>query len=404
MPKIVSELTDLKVRNLKTAGFYAVGGAKGLYLRVSSSDVRSWIMRYSWGIKRRDLGLGSYPTITLKAAREKARQAAADIDSGIDPIERKQSKKATIKEAQTSRLTFKEAALRCHLLKSPEFRNDKHRKDWISTLERHAFPTLGKMPVASIETPHILKMLEPIWQIKTETATRVRQRTEAVLTWATVSKYRSGENPARWDSNLKELLPNPSKIKKVIHFSALPWQQLGEFLRDLRKRPGTSARALEFAILTAARSGEIRGMTWSEIDLQTKVWTIPENRIKAGKLHKVPLSDSAIGILKALPRFAGQDVVFLSNRGKMLSDAALLSVLKRMGLDAVPHGFRSTFKDWARNCANYPDEVSELALAHVNSDSTRAAYARDELLPQRAMLMADWAGFCNQVAPQTLSS
>lgn len=396
MPKIVNELTDLEVRRLTDAGFYAVGGAKGLYLNVSSAIVRSWILRYTWGVKRKDLGLGGYPAISLKRAREKALEAHNNIDKGIDPVEKKRSEREAIKKEQANRLTFMDAALRCHALKSPEFRNYKHSRDWISTLERHAFPTLGNMPIQDIDTPHILKMLEPIWQTKTETATRVRQRTEAVLTWATVSKYRKGDNPARWDGNLKELLPNPSKITKVKHFTALPWQQVGQFIVDLRKRPGVSAKALEFSILTAARSGEVRGMTWDEVDLGSRVWTIPEDRIKAGRLHKVPLSDTAIAILEALPRFDGVPFVFPSYKGGMLSNNGLLSVMKRMGLDAVPHGFRSTFKDWARNCTSYPDEVSELALAHVNSDSTRAAYARDELLPQRAMLMNDWATFCHK--------
>ena len=392
----VKDLTDLEVRKLKNAGFYAAGGVKGLYLKVAPGGSRSWILRVTVGSKRRDIGLGGYPDVPLEEARKSARKARQLIREGLDPVIERNAIKAALIASQDRGITFREAALRCHALKSPEFRNDKHSRDWISTLERHAFPTLAKMPVADIETPHILKMLEPIWQTKTETATRVRQRTEAVLTWATVSKYRRGENPARWDGNLKELLPNPSKITKVKHFTALPWQQVAQFILELRKRAGVSARALEFAILTAARSGEVRGMTWDGVDLDAKVWTIPEDRIKAGRLHKVPLSDAAIAILEALPRFADVPFVFPSYKGEMLSNNGLLSVMKRMGLDAVPHGFRSTFKDWARNCANYPDEVSELALAHVNSDSTRAAYARDELLPQRAMLMSEWAEFCNQ--------
>jgi len=214
-----------------------------------------------------------------------------------------------------------------------------------------------------------------------------------------VSGYREGENPARWEGNLKEILPNPSKIKKVRHHPALPWQQVGEFMSRLRKKNGTAIRALEFSILTAARSGEVRGMKWSEVDLAAKTWTVPADRIKAGRRHIVPLSDAALKVLNASPRMHGSEYVFTGPQGGELSNNAMLAVLKRMGVDAVPHGFRSTFKDWARSCTAFPDEVSELALAHVNSDATRAAYARDELLPKREKLMNEWAKFCNSVKP-----
>ena len=242
-----------------------------------------------------------------------------------------------------------------------------------------------------------MQVLEPVWHSKTETASRLRQRVEAVLTWAAVSGFRSGDNPARWQGNLKELLPAARKIKKVQHHAALPWQKIGTFMAELRKREGLGARALEFAILSAARSGEVRGMTWDEVDLSAKVWTVPEQRIKAGKAHKIPLSSEAVKLLKALPKFPESPYVFPAARGGQLSDMALTAVLKRLQVDATVHGFRSTFKDWARSCTAYPDEVSELALAHVNSDATRSAYARDELLPQRTRMMKDWAKFCGTV-------
>ncbi|MDA1372364.1 MAG: integrase arm-type DNA-binding domain-containing protein [Proteobacteria bacterium] len=392
----VKELTAIQIKRLSKPGLYAAGGATGLYLNVASGGSRSWILRGTIGSKRRDMGLGGYPDISLQKAREDAKEYRSQMRRGIDPINGRRADKTALKWAQAKTISFQEAAYQCHAKKLPEFKNIKHGKEWIRTLERHAFPVLGSMPVGEIEKTHLLKLLEPIWQTKTETATRVRQRIETVLSWASASGSRSGENPARWKDNLEPLLPTPSKITKVVHHPALPWQKIGAFMGELRNRNGIAARALEFAILTAARSGEVRGMVWSEVDLVSKLWIVPEERTKSKRDHKVPLSDDAIHILKKLTRFEGIDFVFAAPRGGMLSDVALLAVMKRMNVPAVPHGFRSTFKDWARSNTAYPDEVSELALAHVNSDSTRAAYARDELLPKRQKLMGDWAKFCSK--------
>jgi integrase len=240
---------------------------------------------------------------------------------------------------------------------------------------------------------HVVVVLEPLWSEKTETASRVRGRIESVLAWATVAGYRRGDNPARWKGNLDQLLPKATKVRKVEHHAALPWQEVPAFVADLRKREGAGARALEFAILTAGRSGEVRLATWEEIDLKAKLWTVPAERMKARKVHRVPLSDAAVALLKALPRSERSRYVFASASGTSLSDMTLSAVTKRMNVNAVPHGFRSSFKDWARSCTTYADEVSELALAHVNSDATRAAYARGELLPKRMLLMRDWARF-----------
>jgi integrase len=250
--------------------------------------------------------------------------------------------------------------------------------------------------VDAVELAHVVKILEPIWLTKTETASRLRGRIETVLSWATTSGYRTGENPARWEL-LRHVLPTPSKVKKVDHHAALPWQEIGAFMVELHKRAGMGARALEFAILTAARSGEVRGATWDEIDTGAKLWTVPAERMKAGKAHRVPLSDPALKLLKGLPRMDGSAYVFPAVRGGPLSDMSISAVTRRMGVDVVPHGFRSTFKDWCRSSTSYPDEVSELALAHVNDDKTRAAYARDELLPKREKLMRDWAKYCATV-------
>lgn len=395
MPKKARELSAVEVKRLsQKLGFHAVGGVAGLHLAVSSPSASSWILRVVIGDDRPDLGLGPYPEIGVAQARDKAREAREQIRQGVDPRQSKKAAAAALRVATARALTFEAAAKACHVAKASEFRNAKHKEDWINSLERYAFPDLGSVPVAEIDLPHVVKVLKPIWTTKTETATRVRQRIESVLAWATVSTFRSGDNPARWKGNLEHALPKPSKVKKVEHHAALAWQEVGAFMADLRKRAGMGARALEFAILTAARSGEVRGATWDEIDFKAKVWTVPAGRMKAGKQHRVPLSEPAIKLLKALPRFEGSPYVFPAVRGGMLSDMSISAVTRRMGVDVVPHGFRSSFKDWCRTSTAYPDEVSELALAHVNSDATRAAYARDELLPQRQKLMAEWAKYC----------
>ncbi len=397
MPKKAKELSAVQVKRMTRPGLFAVGGVAGLHLQVKPTGARSWILRAKVGNRRRDIGLGGYPDVSLALARDGAREARELIRRGIDPAEERKALKQALKASQAKALTFGEAAVRCHQTKVPEFRNVKHQADWISSINRYADPIIGDLSVSSIELPHIVSVLEPIWQTKTETATRVRQRIEAVLGWATVNLYRSGDNPARWKGNLEHALPNPSKIKTVRHFPAIPWHEVGKFMAALRQREGISARALEFLILTAARSGEVRLAVWDEIDMDCAVWTIPGARMKAGRRHQVPLSDFALEILRSLPRFEGSPFVFSSPRGGSLSDMSISSVCRRMEVNAVPHGFRSTFKDWARSSTAYPDEVSELALAHISSDGTRAAYARDELLPKRKKLMADWASFVGAV-------
>lgn len=401
MPKIAREMTALEVRQLDRPGFHAVGGVAGLLIQVTESGAKSWVLRTLVGNRRRSFGLGSFPEVSLKEAREKAREMREQVRQGIDPAAERRARRNALIQEQAREMTFREAAKACHAAKASEFRNPKHRRQWISTLEHYAFPKIGNLLVSEVELPHVLSVLQPIWHTKTETATRIRQRIESVLTWATVSGYRRGENPARWKGNLAEVLPTPNKIAKAKHHKAVAWQQAPEVMAALRQREGMAARALEFCILTAARSGEVRGATWDEIDLEAQVWTVPGDRIKKGKRHTVPLNNDAVKLLKALPRIAGTDYVFPAPRGGKLSDMSLSAVLKRMDIDATVHGFRSTFKDWARNRTNYPDEVSELALAHVNSDATRAAYARDELLPQRKWLMTDWAKYLREPVEST---
>lgn len=394
MPRKARELSPIEVkRDLTRPGLHAVGGVAGLLLQVTKSGARSWILRTMVGSKRRDIGLGGFPDVSLARAREKAREVKDQIKEGIDPVQQRKAARAALMVAQAKELSFKEAATQCHKAREAAFRNAKHRKDWLSSLERYVFPVFGSLPVAEVDLPHILKALEPIWKVRTETATRVRQRIEAVLAWATVSGFRKGDNPARWRGNLDAVLAQPTKVARVKHHRALPWQEVPAFMAELRSAKGLGARALEFAILTAARSGEVRLATWDEIDLDAKLWIVPGERMKAGKPHKVPLSNPVIELLEGLPRLG--DYVFTAPRGGALSDMSISAVTRRMKVDAVPHGFRSSFKDWARTSTAYPDEVSELALAHVNSDATRAAYARDELLAKRTRLMDDWCKFIN---------
>jgi len=322
--------------------------------------------------------------------------------------EKREAKALATKQAARSK-TFEQCARAFIEDKKSEWKNEKHTKQWLTTLETYAFPIIGSLSVASIDTDSVLQVLRqdiptkddaklPLWSAKNETASRLRGRIESILDWAKVSKYREGENPAAWQGNLKHALPAPSKVQKVEHHAALPFTEIGEFMVELRKREGMSARALEFAILTAARSGEVRGATWDEIDLNMKTWTISADRMKASKAHTVPLSDAALNLVKALPRIVGNPFLFPAPRGGIASDQVFKALFLRMNrTNITTHGFRSTFKDWARSCkgTNYADEVSELALAHINNDQTRAAYARDQLLPQRASLMQEWATYCN---------
>ncbi|MGE3771475.1 MAG: tyrosine-type recombinase/integrase, partial [Gammaproteobacteria bacterium] len=271
----------------------------------------------------------------------------------------------------------------------------KHAAQWLATIETYANPVIGALAVDKVELSHIVTILEKdgLWEAKTETATRLRQRIEAVLTWATVRGYRKGDNPARWKGHLDAVLPKPSKVAKVEHHRALPVSGMFSFMTDLRKRPGIAARCLDFVILTAVRSGEARGATWGEIDLDAAVWTVPADRMKAHKEHRVPLSADAVALLKDLPRMQGSDYVFPAARGGRLSDMALTAVMRRMEVDAVPHGFRSAFRDWCAEHTNYPHEVAEMALAHTISSAVERAYRRGDLFEKRRNLMDDWARF-----------
>jgi integrase len=379
---------------MKTPGNHAVGGVAGLYIYINDTGARSWVLRTMVGGKRRHMGLGGFPDVPLAHAKEKARKARNDIAQGIDPIAQRRAATSQLRSQQAAEKTFEQAAegfLKGH---GDTWRNPKHRAQWVSTLQTYAYPFMGKLLVRDVGQEHVLAALEPIWRTKNETASRLRGRIENVLDWAAARKYRSGENPARWKGHLDMLLPASSKIKKVEHHRAVPIDGIGLLMTNLKKREGTAARALEFTILTASRSGEVRGAAWAEIDLNAAVWTVPAERMKAGKEHRVPLTKSAIRILLAQPRSDESGLVFRASRGGQLSDMAMTSVMRRMEVDAVPHGFRSTFRDWARERTNYPRDLAEQALAHSLDNKVEAAYRRGDALEKRRAMMQAWEDFC----------
>lgn len=394
MPKITKELGALAVSRLTTEGVHAVGGVQGLYLRVKDTGSRSWVYRYVINGARRRMGLGPFPTITLSMARDRAREARNKVDQGIDPIGNRFAVIAQKRQEESRRMPFELAARKAIAAKAVEWTNAKHALQWSSSLETYAYPVLSKMDVQEIETRHILEVLEPIWIEKTETASRLRGRIEAVLDWATAHQSRTGLNPARWVGHLDQLLAKPSRVAKVKHHEAVPYKDVAQVLAKVANAAGQGARALQLQVLTATRSGEVRGAVWEEFDLAGKVWVIPAERMKARKEHRIPLSAQAVALLESLPKGEGCDLAFPSERGKPLSDMTITAVMRRMELTAVPHGFRSTFRDWAAECTNYPKDVIEMALAHAIENKVEAAYRRGDLFEKRMQLMQDWADYC----------
>jgi integrase len=341
------------------------------------------------------MGLGGYPEVTLKDARRDARLAREKIRAGVDPIEEKKAARSALAAGELSTVTFEAAAKTYISAHEAGWANAKHRGQWESTLKRYAHPEIGTLAVGDIRLPHILKILEPIWVTKTETAKRLRGRIEVILDAAYTRGQIQGpwQNPARWRGHLDNLLPKPSRVSRVAHHPALSVSDVGSFMSRLRQQEGMGARALEFLILTAARSGEVRGATWSEVDLDQAVWTVPAERMKAGREHRVPLSADAVEVLKGLPRFGSQHLLFPSARGGQLSDMTVSAVTRRMKVSAVPHGFRSTFRDWAAERTGYPSDVAEMALAHTIPNKVEAAYRRGDLFHKRRRMMEDWAKF-----------
>ena len=393
-------LTAVFVSRHTVAGRYHDGD--GLYLQISQWGTKAWVLRYMLNGKSRMMGLGSVKDFSLKEARERARaqRQLLRADKRQDPLEvrRRANDEARLEAAKA--VTFKAAADAYIKAHAPGWKNPKHADQWRNTLATYAFPHFGELPVASIDVGLVLAALEPIWTTKTETASRVRGRIESVLDWATVRGYRKGDNPARWRGNLRSLLPAKSKVSKVRHMPALPWQELPELMAELRGNAAISARATEFIILTATRTGEAINGRWAEVNLNEKVWTIPAERTKTGKEHRVPLSDRAIEILGSLPREHGNPFLFPGARaGKPLSDMAALQLLRGMRPDIkiTTHGMRSSFRDWAAE-AGYPREVAETSLGHALENKVEAAYRRSDLLERRRALMQAWAAFCAKPA------
>ena len=399
MPRRAKELSALVVSRLSRDGFHPVGDVPGLGLHISG-DARSWLLRFSIAGRRPELGLGSFPEVSLALARQKARDARELVRKGINPIEARQAAKRAAAAKSAAAKTFGECAAQYIDAKSPEWSNVKHLGQWRTTIETFAMPVIGDLMVQDVDTPHVMAILEPIWKTKTETAVRLRGRLESILDWATVRGYRAGPNPARWKGHLAVMLPAPSKVANAEHHAALPYNEMPEFMARLRAVDGESAQALQFAILTAARSAEVRGATWQEIDFEAKAWTVPAERMKAKKPHRVPLSEAAIRLLRARPGGKPEDLLFASSRnGRPLSDMAMTATVRRMHVDAVPHGLaRATFKTWATECTSFPREVIEMALAHTIENKTEEAYWRGDLFDKRARAMRAWAEFLLQPA------
>jgi integrase len=402
MTRQLNRLRPKVVENQTHVGRYADGG--GLYLQVSLGKdgvTKSWVFRYMRDGRARQMGLGAVSLdrrdglVTLAMARDKAFEARRALSLGQDPLALKIAKRTALKIEEAKSITFKDCAEKYIETHEASWRNSKHRHQWKTTLETYAFPLIGSLPVSAVDTDLVYRILDPIWKTRTETASRLRGRIESVLDWATVRKFRSGENPARWRGHLENLLPNKSKTARVKHHEAMPYADLPAFMADLRKKVGISAMALEFTVLTAARSGEVIGARWEEIDLAKGFWVVPAARMKAGVEHRVPLSSRSIAILKKLDRKS--EWVFPGTAGLPLSNMAMLKMLRGMttAKKLTVHGMRSAFMDWGHEMTAYPKEMMDIALAHKVSDKVEAAYRRGDMFEKRRRLMADWDAYCS---------
>ena len=404
MARQQQRLSALQVTKLTKPGLYGDGG--GLTLQITATGAKSWLLRYMVAGKPFGMGLGPTHTVSLAEARQKALDARKLLIDGINPLAARKQKQIAAALAEAKMMTFDQCAEAYILTHKAGWKNAKHCDQWTNTLNTYASPVFGHLPVAEIDTGLVVKCLTPIWESKTETASRVRGRIESVLGWATTSGYRTGENPARWKGHLENLLATISKTSRTKNHPSLPWPRIGAFMSALRVREGVSARAVEFAILTACRSGEVRGARWAEFDTTGKLWTIPAERMKAKREHQVPLSDAALALLASMPRDSDDDVVFAGTKGQPLSDMSLTAVIRRMNGNGKPvwvdtngegitvHGFRSSFRMWAAETTNYPREVAEHALAHQLPDAVERAYQRGSQFAKRAALMAEWAVYC----------
>lgn len=411
MPKVKAPLSALAVSKLaKQDGMHAVGLVPGLCLFVRGAS-RLWVLRYSHHGIRREMSIGNFADTTLEQARAIALELRTKLKSGIDPLAERLADRQAEAVARAKLMTFDECAKAYIEAHRAGWANPKHAQQWGNTLATYATPHFGALPVSEVDTGLVLACLEPIWTSKTETASRLRGRIEQILDWAAVRGYRQGENPARWRGHLDKLLAKKSKVLNRQNQPALPYQQIGAFLAELREVEGFGARALELAILCASRSNEVRGAAWSEFDLKARTWVIPADRMKAKREHRVPLSDAAAKLLESLPRLAGTDLVFPGYGGAAMSDATLNATIGRMhkrktevdgigwiepstGRQIVQHGFRSTFRDWAAERTAYPRELAEMALAHAAKGTVEAAYFRSDLFDKRRRLMDEWAAYC----------
>jgi integrase len=402
---LAERITALFVRHVKRAGRYSDG--RNLYLQVRQSTRKelittankSWVFRYERFGKDTWMGLGPYPDVSLRDARELAGKARRQLIRGIDPLTDKRAHQCAARTEYDDRLTFAECAEQYVESQAPGWSNPKHIDQWRNTLKNLAGPIIGRLPVDQVDTALVMRCIEPIWTTRTETASRLRGRIEAVLDWATVRSYRQGDNPARWRGHLDKLLPRASQVARVKHHPALPYTEVGAFMQQLREDSGVASRALDLTILTAARTNEVIQAEWSEFDLDLKTWTVPAERMKSKREHRVPLSDAAVAALKAVKGRSKRYVFPGHKRGSHLSNTAMLQVLKRLGRTGITvHGFRSTFRDWCAESTNYPSDVAEMALAHTLRDKTEAAYRRGDLFEKRSRLMTDWARYCSKPA------
>ena len=396
MARAIEKLTALRVEKERRPGMYCDGG--GLYLRVTNDGAKNWVFRFMLNGRARWMGMGPPHTVNLAEARKRAGEHRLRRHDGIDPIEARRAEKRRAQLDAAKAVTFKECAEAYIKAHRAGWRNGKHAAQWEATLSTYADPVMGGLSVQAIDNVLVLKVLEPIWTTKPETAGRVRGRIESILDWAKVRGYRVGENPARWRGHLDKLLPARGKVRRVEHHAALPYAELPGFLVALREQDGISARALEFTILTAARTGETIGARWNEINLLEKTWTIPAARMKAGREHRVPLSPRTLGILEEMQahRHADDGFVFPGGKlGKPLSNMAFLMLLRRMDRDDLTaHGFRATFKTWASDRTGFQNEIVEAALAHVVGCKVEQAYRRGDMFEKRRRLMQQWAAFC----------
>lgn len=397
MVQKLQRLTALAVTRLSKPGLYADGG--GLYLRVSRNGSKSWAFRFTLNGHAREMGFGGLNSVGLADARKKAGDARLLLNEGKDPLaqrDREEMERAEAAKVTAARsITFDQCAETYIEVHQAAWKNEKHRQQWRNTLASYVSPSFGSIAVQDVDIDHIVKVLEPIWSKKTETANRVRGRIEAILDWARVRGYRTGENPARWRGNLNHLLPARAQVRPVKHHAALLYAEIPKFMHELRKLNGIAAAALELLILTAARTGEVIYACWPEFDLKNRIWTVPANRMKMKREHRVPISNAAYAIIETM-KSPHADYVFPGAKpGSPLSDMALLMTLARMNRgDITAHGFRSTFRDWAADQTSFRSEVVEMALAHAIESKTEAAYRRSDLFEKRRSLMTVWADFC----------